>query len=208
MTEKSMSKTTGTVEGAESDIRLVERFNSGEQGAFEDIVRKYSSKAFQVAFGLLECRADAEEVVQDAFLKVYRHLDKFRGDAAFSTWLYRIVVNLSRNKYHWHRRRGAEVNLSISGGQESDKAKDIRHDIDISDERYLPDRALQSKEAEDKLVRAVRALPTKLREVLMMRHIDELQYSEIAETLGCELGTVKSRLARAREALKNAMKEE
>ncbi|MBN1863655.1 MAG: sigma-70 family RNA polymerase sigma factor [Victivallales bacterium] len=204
-----MSKTIEISEVTENDLSLVERFNSGDQSAFEDIVKKYSSKAYQIAFGLLDCKADAEEVVQDAFLKVYKHLDKFRGDSSFTTWLYRIVVNLSRNKYHWHRRRGAEVNLSISGGSESnDKDSDIRHDFDIPDERYLPDRMLQSKESANRLVRAVRRLPDKLKEVLMMRHVDDLTYSEIAETIGCELGTVKSRLARAREALKFAMQKE
>lgn len=182
------------------DKELIERFRSGEESAYEELVTLYASKAYQISFGLLSNRLDAEEVVQDAFIKVHTNLEKFRGDSSFATWLYRIITNLSRNKYHWNRRRGRDVNVSISDrGPYED---DIKTDMEIPDRDLEPDVLLERMETESTLIGAIEKLPDKLKEVLVLRHLEEMTYSEISDLLKCELGTVKSRLARAREALK------
>ena len=187
-------------------MELVAMFKKGDESAFDELVRIHSSKAFQIAFAMLGCRADAEEIVQDAFMKVYKNLVNFRGDSSFTTWLYRIVVNLAKNKYRWHRSRGAGLNMSMSEAPED--MNGVSADIEIPDNSMLPDAMLQSRESGHILLRALKALPLKLREVIVLRHVDELPYEAIADSLGCELGTVKSRLARAREALRQAIEKE
>jgi RNA polymerase sigma-70 factor, ECF subfamily len=182
------------------DSELIERFVSGDEPAFETLVHKHAPKAYQISFGLLGNKLDAEEVVQDSFIKVYKNLDKFRGDSSFTTWLYRIVTNLSRNKYHWHRRRGSEVNVSMSNNYCSEN--EIQSDMEIPDDRLEPSKALENRETGMKLTNAIKKLSDKLKEVIILRHIEDMSYSDIAGLLHCELGTVKSRLARAREALK------
>ena len=189
----------------EKDKELIERFKNGDESAFEELVRDYAPKAFQIAFGLIGNTPDAEEVAQDAFIKVHKNLEKFRGDSAFSTWFYRIITNLSRNKYHWNRRRGRDVNRSIS--EKNPHNEDSGVDYEIPDSAMKPDRLLERRETESTLMEQIEKLPEKLREVIILRHIEEMSYSEIADLLGCELGTVKSRLARAREALKQKMKQ-
>ena len=182
------------------DAELIERFKSGEASAFDQLVRLYASKAYQIAYGLLSDRLDAEEVVQDSFLKAHKNLEKFRGDSSFATWFYRIITNLSRNRYHWNRRRGAGVNISMSNG-ENDDVND-KSEMQVADKKLNPSVLLQRMEKESALTYAVRSLPENLREVIILRHTEEMSYAEMAKMLGCELGTVKSRLARAREALK------
>ncbi len=185
------------------DAELIERFRSGDESAFETLVNKHAAKAYQISFGLLGNKLDAEEVVQDAFVKVYKNLDKFRGDSSFTTWLYRIATNLSRNKYHWHRRRGRDVNVSISNNFGSEN--EVQSDMEIPDNKLEPSKVLENKETGVKLVNAIKKLPKKLKEVIILRHIEDMSYAGIANVLECELGTVKSRLARAREALKIKM---
>ncbi|NOY74288.1 MAG: sigma-70 family RNA polymerase sigma factor [Kiritimatiellaeota bacterium] len=184
----------------ERDFELIERFTTGNAGAFERLVELYAARAYQIAYGLLGNRQDAEEVVQDAFLKAHKKLPEFRGDSSFSTWFYRIITNLSRNRYHWNRRRGAEVNISMSASFSDDA--DAKLEMEIPDKALNPQVLLQRKETESALERSLRALPENLREVLVLRHTEEMSYAEMASMLGCELGTVKSRLARAREVLR------
>lgn len=195
-----MSNTLEQKNSKDHDSELIKRFVSGDEEAFNELVRLHSGKAYQIAFGLLGNKPDAEEVVQDAFVKVYRNLNKFRGDSSFTTWLYRIVTNLSRNKYHWHRRRGANVNVSMSSNYRSDD--EVQLDMEIPDQSLEPSKALENRETGMNLTNAIKKLPEKLREVIILRHIEDMSYSDMANLLKCELGTIKSRLARAREALK------
>jgi RNA polymerase sigma-70 factor (ECF subfamily) len=189
-----------TENGGKSDIELIERFKNGDESAFELLVGAHAAKAYQIAFGLLGNSLDAEEVVQDAFLKVHAKLRDFRGDSSFGTWFHRIVTNLSRNKYHWNRRRGAQVNVSMSGNQSRDDSR--ISDMEISDSNLSPDVLIGRMETAKTLMEAIGKLPENLREALVLRHVDEASYAEMADILGVELGTVKSRLARAREALR------
>ncbi len=189
-----------TENAAEYDKKLISRLKLGDKSSFDELVVRYGAKAFQISFGLLSNRFDAEEVVQDAFMKVYTNIEKFRGDSSFTTWFYRIVTNLSRNKYHWHRRRGRDENVSISDNRFSGDG--VQLDLEIPDRAFEPDRLLERIEAESTLMDAIKKLPEKFREVILLRHIEDMSYREIAGLLECELGTVKSRIARAREALK------
>ena len=195
-----MSNTSEHKNNKEQDSELIKSFVAGNEDAFNELVNLHSLKAFQIAFGFIGNKMDAEEIIQDAFVKVYRNLDKFRGDSSFSTWLYQIVTNLSRNKYHWHRRRGANVNISMSAKYDSDDKTQL--DMDIPDKSFEPSQALENKETGMNLNNAIQQLPEKLKEVIVLRHVEDMTYAEMAKMLQCELGTVKSRLSRARDALK------
>ena len=178
---------------------LVESFKGGNAEAFDRLVTLYAPKLYRTAFGLLNSKQDAEEVVQDAFVRAYRALDSFRGDSSFETWMQRIVINLSRNKFHWNRRRGDGLNTSLSADPEENGPLEIS----LPDERMRPDRKLESSEMEGNVMKGLRSLPESLRETMILRHIDDLPYEKIAEQLNCKVGTVKSRLSRGRELLKS-----
>lgn len=185
--------------------QLVKEFKSGNRSAFDTIVEHYSGKLYQAAYGLLSNQQDAEEVVQDAFVRAFKAMDSFRGDSSLDTWLHRIVINLARNKYHWNRRRGSQVNVSIS--DQSKKLDDERtpEDMHIPDESYGPDNMLEKAEFENEIIKSFDKLPETLKETMVLRHINEMPYEEIAEVLKCKIGTVKSRIARGREILKKIL---
>lgn len=183
------------------DRDLVARARDGDMGAFDELIGRHSGRMYQLAFGLLGNCQDAEEVVQDTFVRAYRNLAGFRGDASFSTWLYRIATNLSRNKYQWNRRRGAEVSVSLS--ETPPGMEEGRHeDMAPADESMSPDRVIEQDELAGGIAAAVNRLPEALREVMVLRHVEDLPYERIAEICGVRLGTVKSRLSRAREMVK------
>ncbi|HCE45913.1 MAG TPA: hypothetical protein DET40_20400 [Lentisphaeria bacterium] len=195
-----MEETTGT-----DDSDLVRSFMGGSESAFDELVRKYSVKMYNVAYGLLGSREDAEEVVQDGFVKAYNNLRTFRGDSSFSTWLYRIVVNLARNKYHWNRRRGAGQNISMSeNSTREDAGKD--KDLDVPDTSSAPEKAIESSEEDERIMNAINALPDALKEVIVLRHIEDMSYEDISGITGEKIGTVKSRISRARETLSEVLR--
>lgn len=189
------------------DLELVDNFKNGSEAAFNELASRYASKMFQTAYGLIGSREDAEEVVQDALVRVHRYLNQFRGDSSFSTWVYRIVVNLSRNKYQWNKRRGSDLTFSISANYGNDDG-DKKEDFNLPDTKMGPLRILEEADEEKRIIQIMEGLPDKLREVLILRHMKDLSYEEIASLLDCNLGTVKSRIARAREAMVELMKKE
>lgn len=186
------------------DRALVERFQKGDESAFDCLVRKYSGRAYSIAFGLLGSREDAEEVAQDVFIRMHRALANFRGDSEFTTWLYRIAVNLSRNKYRWNASRGARVTESLNAPLEGTEGEEALY-RDAVDESMSPDEALAYHELEGRLREELQQMPEMYRDVLVMRNIKELSYEDIAKVLSCKLGTVKSRIARAREELRKRL---
>jgi RNA polymerase sigma-70 factor (ECF subfamily) len=189
-------------EDMDRDRDLVARAQAGELAAFDELIGRHSGRMFQLAFGLLGNRQDAEEVVQDTFVRAYRNLAGFRGEASFSTWLYRIATNLARNKYQWNRRRGAEVNFSLSAMSPNMEDQGHQEDMAPPDESMGPDRIIEQGELAGSIAAAVNRLPEALREVMVLRHVEDLPYERIAEICGVRLGTVKSRLSRAREMVK------
>ncbi len=195
-----MSKSTGQL----SDKEIVERFNSGDNSVFSVLVDRYLNKAYQIAYGILGNKQDAEEVSQDVFVRIYKALTKFRGDAEFSTWMYRIAVNLAKNKYRWNKSRGSKKNISIQASLGNDEDSFSLEDR-ISDESPLPDEKVELSEFEQNIMDEIEELPELYREALILRNVEEMSYEDIAKVLGCKLGTIKSRIARAREELKSRL---
>lgn len=188
-----------------TDGELVKEFKDGNPAVFDLLIARHASRLYGTAYALLSDHHDAEEVVQDAFVRAYRSLNSFRGDSNLGTWLHRIVSNLARNKYHWNRRRGANVNISIHNvGNDPEKDKN-ETDMPLPDCSRIPDRQIENAEIEKCLTEGMASLPESLRETMILRHVNDMSYEKIAETLDCKVGTVKSRIARGREILREIM---
>ena len=189
------------------DSELVKSFNSGSESAFDELVRRYSTHMFRLAYGFLRSHEDAEEVAQDAFVKAYKNLRTFRGDSSFSTWLHRILLNLARNKYQWNKRRGEQQKISISEKRQNPDGGDAG-DIDFADMTRSPHAMREKDEEEERIMSAIANLPETLRETIVLRHLEDMRYEDIAKVTGANIGTVKSRISRAREALTKMLKKE
>jgi RNA polymerase sigma-70 factor (ECF subfamily) len=190
---------------ARYDARLVDRFNAGDLQAFDEIVARHHRKMFGVAFGHLRNHSDAEEIAQDVFVCAHRALGRFRGDSSLATWLHRIALNLSRNRYkhNFCRRRHAMLSLDCTLGGESDATfSDL-----IDSEAPSPARVAATGEFAELVSRCMARLGPSQREILVRRNELSQSYSVIARALNLSLGTVKSRIARARENLRELMAE-
>jgi RNA polymerase sigma-70 factor, ECF subfamily len=185
------------------DKALIARFKDGDEAAFEEMVSRYWDRIYAMVLQLLRNSQDAEEVTQDAFIRAHRGLDKFRGDSSFSTWLYQIATNLARNRYwYWFRRkRDKSISFDQTVGSESDTtfAEIFKADIETPQDIAI------TNEFQERVSAAMELLNTKHREVLVLRNIRNLSYDEIAAELEISIGTVKSRIARARESLREAL---
>ena len=185
---------------------LLKAFRNGDDAAFDGLIGMYSAKLYKVAYALLGSRQDAEEVVQDTFLRAYRALHAFRGESSLETWLHRITVNLARNKFQWNHRRGGGLNVSLSAnGDDSggDPGAELEHDV--PDRRMEPDLVLEQDEIGKNIMKALNSLPDNLRETMLLRHVNDMPYEQIAQKLDCKVGTVKSRLSRGREMLRDSL---
>jgi RNA polymerase sigma-70 factor (ECF subfamily) len=190
---------------ARYDAALVQRANAGDETAFVEIMSRYRGKIFNVALGLLRNRADAEEITQDTFVRAYRGLARFRGDSSLATWLHHIAVNLARNRY-WYffrRRRQDSLSLDYCVGETGEGTFADLIAADASD----PAQERARSEFAELVAACMEKLDPKHREVLNMRNVLSLPYDEIAKTLGINVGTVKSRIARARESLRERLGE-
>ncbi|HUO40261.1 MAG TPA: sigma-70 family RNA polymerase sigma factor [Mycobacterium sp.] len=168
-------------------------------------MRRHQQRAFNVAFQVLRDREDATEVAQDAFVRIYRSVNDFRGECEFTTWLHQIVVNLARNRHRWWKRRGRQSSVSLDSPVEMG---DGEAPMQIAASGDAPDVETVKAEFVKLLNRRMEELPRKLREVLVLRNVENLSYEQIAVALDCSIGTVKSRIARAREALRESMQDE
>ena len=180
---------------------LLTAFRNGDSAAFDALIGMYSAKLYKVAYALLGSRQDAEEVVQDTFLRAYRALPAFRGDSSLETWLHRITVNLARNKFQWNHRRGGGLNVSLTASDD-DGESGTEPEQDVPDLRMEPDLVLEQDEIGANIMKALDSLPDNLRETMLLRHMDDMPYEQIARKLDCKVGTVKSRLSRGREMLR------
>jgi RNA polymerase sigma-70 factor (ECF subfamily) len=202
-TVSPQASTQPAIETEVSDNALIERVVADDDmEAWETLMARYSSRAYQIAYGVLGHHNDCEEVAQDAFVRIYRALPNFRGDSEFSTWMYRIVVNQARNKYRWNKRRGANMHVSIDEERETRRGS---LSLEIPDHRVGPDGEVVCREWEGEISREMAALPEVNREALILRNIEHMSYEQIAEVLGCKIGTVKSRIARGREELRKRL---
>jgi len=185
------------------DRILVDRFRSGDLNAFDEMVNRYWDRIYAMVSQLLRNQQDAEEVTQDAFIRAHRGLTNFRGDSSFSTWLYQIATNLARNRYWYWWRRKRDKTLSfdapVSAESETTLAEIIPADV------ITPEDATVTQEFVDRVAAGMEQLSEKHREILVLRNVQNLAYEEIAEILSISVGTVKSRIARARESLKEIL---
>ncbi len=182
---------------------LLKAFRGGDAAAFDCLIEMYSAKLYKVAYALLGSRQDAEEVVQDTFLRAYRALHGFRGDSSLETWLHRITLNLARNKYQWNHRRGSGMNVSLTAGDGADGEAGTETEQDVPDRRMEPDVVMEQDEIGTNIMKALNSLPDNLRETMLLRHVNDMPYEQIAQKLDCKVGTVKSRLSRGREMLRD-----
>lgn len=191
-------KNAGAIGWSEVDNReaaLIERCASGDEAACADLVAAHQRMVFTLAMHLLGDRDEALDLSQEVFLRVFRTISSFRGQSALRTWIYRIVVNQARNRQRWWRRRRRSEQVSL------DEHVEQFGDLEAKTE-VLPDRLLASKEAASKIWQALDRLPFDQRTALILREVDGLRYEEIAFSLGVAVGTVKSRLTRARQAVR------
>ena len=187
----------------DEDVELVSFCRKGEIDAFEELVEKYQKKMLNVAFRMIGDYDEACEVVQDAFLSAYRSINKFRGEARFSTWLYRIVLNLSKNRMTQIRTRGVREVYSIDAAVETEEGS---RRVDPPDEGPSPLEQMEKKEVDARVQGCINGLDSEYREVLVLRDIQGFSYQEIWDILKIPDGTVKSRLFRARDILKECLK--
>jgi RNA polymerase sigma-70 factor (ECF subfamily) len=185
------------------DDLLIERVKNGDLAAYNDIVTRYYDRIFARVSHLLKNRQDAEEVTQDAFIRAQRGLDSFRGDASFSTWLYQIATNLAHNRYWYWFRRKRDQSISLD--------QPLGEDGDMTLENLMPSKgespaeATVTQEFVDRVSECMHDLNSKHKEVLILRNVQNMSYDQIAVQLDISVGTVKSRIARARESLRESM---
>ncbi len=183
------------VGSTEADLALVNRVKRGDKAAFDLLVIKYQSRIINLVSRFVRNHADAQDVTQDAFLKAYRALPNFRGESAFYTWMYRIAVNTAKNFLALQAsRRTADMDQDASEMEQIDQS-DALKDIDT------PEHLLLAREIQDTVIRAIEGLPEDLRTAITLRELEGLSYDEIAETMECPIGTVRSRIFRARETI-------
>ena len=179
----------------EADLLLVERVQSGDQAAFGLLVSKYQRKLLRLVMRFVRDPAEAEDVTQEAFIKAYRALPNFRGESAFYTWLYRIGVNTAKNWLIANGRRMPTVtDITSDDGETVDDGGLLRDD-------ETPDRLLMSKQIGETVNAAMDTLPEELRTAIALREIEGLSYEEISQVMDCPIGTVRSRIFRAREVI-------
>ncbi|OYY94750.1 MAG: RNA polymerase sigma factor RpoE [Hydrogenophilales bacterium 28-61-23] len=179
----------------EIDLQLVERVRQGDQQAFRILVEKYQRKILRLLSRMVRDQTEIEDIAQEAFIKAYRALPQFRGDAAFYTWLYRIAVNTAKN---YLSSRGRAMQTVSDQAINEDDEPDERL---VAQEIGNPETELLSKQVAIAINQAVDALPQELREAITLREIEGMSYEEIADTMTCPIGTVRSRIFRAREAI-------
>lgn len=180
--------------GPESDQRLVERVQRGDKAAFDVLVRKYQHKIVKLVTRYVHDGSEALDVAQEAFIKAYRAIHGFRGDSAFYTWLYRIAINTAKNHLVAEGRRPLERGVDLQDPDQYDMQARLR-DMDT------PERLLLTDEIQRTVEQAIEDLPEDLRTAIVLREIEGMSYEQIAETMACPVGTVRSRIFRAREAI-------
>ena len=181
------------------DLVLVRRAQEGDKAAFDLLVRKYQNKIISLVSRYLGNSGDVQDVAQDAFIKAYTALPGFRGEAAFYTWLYRIAVNSAKNYLMAKGRRPANLDVDAEEAEFFETADALK-------ENASPERLALTDEIRKVIFDTIENLPEELRVAIQLREIDGMSYDEIAEIMGCPVGTVRSRIFRAREAIDNNLK--
>ena len=184
-----------------SDLSLVQRVQRGDKGAFDVLVLKYQHKVVKLVMRYVRNPAEAEDIAQDAFIKAYRALPQFRGDSAFYTWLYRIAINTAKNAVVARDRNPVDFDLDMTNNDESYEMQGRLKDSETPEALVLTDEIRTTVNA------AIANLPDDLRTAIVLRELEGLSYEEIATTMDCPVGTVRSRIFRAREAIDARLRE-
>ena len=186
-----------------SEQLLIKRIKDGDLSAYDTMVSRYWDRIYARVIQLLNNAQDAEEVTQDAFIRAQRGLDSFRGDASFGTWLYQIATNLARNRYWYWFRRKRDQSFSIDQPLSADS--DITLEDFMPSEQENPSQAAITQEFVDRVAVCMDELSEQHKEVLVLRNIENMSYDAIADRLGLSVGTIKSRIARGRDRLRDLM---
>ena len=184
-----------------SDLSLVRRVQRGDKGAFDVLVLKYQHKLVKLVTRYVRNPAEAEDIAQEAFIKAYRALPQFRGDSAFYTWLYRIAINTAKNAVVSRDRSPVDYDFDRDSIDESYDMQGRLKDSETPEGLVLTDEIRQTVNA------AIEQLPEDLRTAIVLRELEGLSYEQIAAQMGCPVGTVRSRIFRAREAIDHRLRE-
>ena len=176
------------------DQKLVQRVQRGDKAAFDLLVRKYQHKVAKLVSRYVRDRGEVEDVTQEALIKAYRAIGGFRGDSAFYTWLYRIAVNTAKNYLESSGRRPPSSDVEVEGAEQAEGGEGLR-------EQATPEHRMLADEIAAVIRRAIERLPEDLRTAITLREIEGMSYEEIAQAMDCPIGTVRSRIFRAREAI-------
>lgn len=195
------ARATGWDEVDGYEAALIQRCVAGDEDACAELVEQHQRMVYVLALHLLSDHNEALDLSQDVFLRVFRMLPSFRGQSALRTWIYRIVVNQARNRQRWWRRRHRQDQVSL------DDHLRLFGELPAPSDSPGPERQLFQKEVADQVRTALHSLPFDHRTALVLREIDGLSYDEIAFSLGVAVGTVKSRLARARSLLRTRLRD-
>ena len=184
------------------DDVLISSFKGGDTGAFQELVLKYEKRVYNHCMRMVNDEEESYDLTQEVFLKVFRKIKNYEHTYSFCTWLYRITVNSCIDYLRRKKRQVQSISLSANPG---DDGSQLGKDQDIPDNTFVPDIVFANKELDEVLRRANDQLSEKLRSIILLKEIEGFSYEEIAEILGCSKGTVKSRLFRARERLKEIL---
>ncbi len=176
------------------DLTLVQRVQQGDRRAFDQLVLRYQHKVLKLVMRYMRNHAEAEDIAQEAFLKAYRAIHSFRGDSAFYTWIYRIAINTAKNALVAAKRRPLDYDLDLQDPEQNERNGRLRDEA-------TPESLLLTEEIRETVDAAIGALPEDLRRAVVLREYEGLSYEEIAAVMACPVGTVRSRIFRAREAI-------
>lgn len=187
------------MEDRQIDQQLVARVQKGDKSAFDLLVRKYQFRVAKLVSRYVSDRSEVDDVTQEAFIKAYRALSGFRGDSAFYTWLYRIAINTAKNYLVSMGRRPPRTDIEADGAEVLSGASGLR-------ENETPERSMLRDEIAETVQRTIAELPEDLRTAITLRELEGMSYDEIANIMECPIGTVRSRIFRAREAIDNELR--
>jgi RNA polymerase sigma-70 factor (ECF subfamily) len=185
--------------GDPTDLALVAQVQQGDKKAFDILVARYQHRIIKLVSRFVRDRDEAMDVAQDAFIKAYRALPGFRGDSAFYTWLYRIAINTAKNHLASLSRRPREAEVTDADGEEIG-VEELQRDDET------PEKTLQVEQMKKIIFETIESLPPDLRTAILLREMDGLSYEEIAQAMSCPVGTVRSRIFRAREVIDGKLK--
>ena len=181
------------------DQALVERVQKGDKQAFDVLVLKYQNKIIQLVYRYVHDSDEARDVAQEAFIKAYKAIGRFRGESAFYTWIYRIAINTAKNYLVASGRRPPRTDIDAQDAEQYEGATGLK-------EYATPERMLMKDEIQQAIASAIDELPDDLRTAITLRELEGLSYEEIAQTMECPIGTVRSRIFRARDAIDSKLR--